>query len=170
MLTLSILDRCFPLPLPSKTNASVLVTAHDGRPLRAFASENGVWRYPVKVDEVSPLYLEALIGYEDRYFYYHAGVNPLAIARAVMQGVRNGRIVSGGSTITMQVARILEPHSRTIFGKLRQIFRAFQLEWHLSKREILEIYLSHAPFGGTIEGGLILGNPLNNCRIPKQHC
>ncbi|MGH8499837.1 MAG: hypothetical protein ACRERV_13690, partial [Methylococcales bacterium] len=80
MLTACILDRCYPLPLPSKSNASVLVTARDGRPLRAFASENGVWRYPVKAEDVSPLYLEALIGYEDRYFYYHAGINPIAIA------------------------------------------------------------------------------------------
>ena len=152
LLSLSILDRCYPLPLPLKNNASVLVTARDGRPLRAFASENGVWRYPVKVQDVSPLYLEALIGYEDRYFYYHVGVNPIAIGRAAAQGMRNGRIVSGGSTLTMQVARILEPHSRTFFGKLRQILRAFQLEWHCSKTEILEIYLSRAPFGGTIEG------------------
>ena len=152
MLTALILDRCYPLPLPAQDNASVLVTARDGRPLRAFASGNGVWRYPVKVEDVSPLYIEALIGYEDRYFYCHAGVNPFAIGRAAIQGARNGRIVSGGSTITMQVARILEPHPRTVFGKLRQILRAFQLEWHLSKTEILEIYLSHAPFGGTIEG------------------
>jgi penicillin-binding protein 1C len=152
MLIASILDRLYPLPLPSKSNASVLIAARDGRPLRAFASENGVWRYPVKVDEVSPLYLEALIGYEDRYFYYHVGVNPFAIMRAAIQGARNRRIVSGGSTITMQVARILEPHPRTILGKIQQIFRAFQLEWHLSKTEILEIYLSRAPFGGTIEG------------------
>ena len=152
LLTASILDRCYPLPLPSKNNASVLVTARDGRPLRAFASDNGVWRYPVKAEDVSPLYLEALIGYEDRYFYYHAGVNPIAITRAAIQGLRNGRIISGGSTITMQVARILEPHPRTILGKMRQILRAFQLEWHCSKTEILEIYLSYAPFGGTIEG------------------
>jgi len=152
ILVASILDRCYPLPLPSKNNASVLVTARDGRPLRAFASENGVWRYPVKAEDVSPLYLEALIGYEDRYFYYHAGVNPIAITRAANQGLRNGRVVSGGSTITMQVARILEPHPRTILGKMRQILRAYQLEWHLSKTEILEIYLSYAPFGGTIEG------------------
>jgi penicillin-binding protein 1C len=152
MLVACVLDRLYPLPLPSKNNASVLVTARDGRPLRAFASENGVWRYPVKAEDVSPLYLEALIGYEDRYFYYHIGVNPLALARALAQGIRNGRIVSGGSTITMQVARILEPHPRTIGGKIRQMLRAFQLEWHLSKTEILEIYLSHAPFGGTIEG------------------
>ncbi|MGH8049447.1 MAG: penicillin-binding protein 1C [Arenimonas sp.] len=152
MLTACILDRCYPLPLPSKSNASVLVTARDGRPLRAFASENGVWRYPVKAEDVSPLYLEALIGYEDRYFYYHAGINPIAIARAGIQGARNGRIISGGSTITMQVARILEPHPRTLFGKMQQILRAFQLELHLSKNEILEIYLSYAPFGGTIEG------------------
>lgn len=152
MLLAGVLDRCYPLPLPSKENASVLITARDGRPLRAFASENGVWRYPVKLEEVSPLYVEALIGYEDRYFYYHAGVNPIAMARAAQQGVSNGRIISGGSTITMQVARILEPHPRTILGKLRQMLRAVQLEWHCSKAEILEIYLSYAPFGGTIEG------------------
>jgi penicillin-binding protein 1C len=152
LLAAFILDRLYPLPLPSKNNASVLVTARDGRPLRAFASENGVWRYPVKVEDVSPLYIEALIGYEDRYFYYHLGINPLALTRAASQGIRNGRIVSGGSTITMQVARILEPHPRTIGGKIRQMLRAFQLEWHLSKTQILEIYLGHAPFGGTIEG------------------
>jgi len=152
MLIADILDILFPLPLPTRDDASVLVTANDGRPLRAFANANGVWRYPVKVEDVSPLYLEALIGYEDRYFYYHIGVNPFAIARAAAQGIRNGRIISGGSTITMQVARILEPQPRTAFGKLRQIFRAFQLEAHYSKKEILEIYLSYAPFGGTIEG------------------
>lgn len=152
MLVACVLDRLYPLPLPSKNNASVLVTARDGRPLRAFASENGVWRYPVKVEEVSPLYLEALIGYEDRYYYYHAGVNPFAMVRAAMQGARHGRIISGGSTITMQVARILEPHPRTVFGKIRQMLRAYQLEWHLSKAEILEMYLTRAPFGGTIEG------------------
>lgn len=93
MLVACVLDRLYPLPLPSKNNASVLVTARDGRPLRAFASENGVWRYPVKVEEVSPLYLEALIGYEDRYYYYHAGVNPFAMVRAAMQGARRKSVV-----------------------------------------------------------------------------
>jgi penicillin-binding protein 1C len=152
LLCMSLLDRWFPLPLPTRQASSVLVTARDGTPLRAFASESGVWRYPVKLDEVSPLYVEALLGYEDRYFYYHIGVNPVALMRATRQGIANRRIVSGGSTITMQVARILDPHPRTIFGKLRQIFRALQLEWYLSKDEILALYLSYAPFGGTIEG------------------
>jgi penicillin-binding protein 1C len=152
LLCMSLLDRYFPLPLPTRQASSVLITSNDGRPLRAFASESGVWRYPVKLDEVSPLYVEALLGYEDRYFYYHAGVNPIALMRATRQGISNQRIVSGGSTITMQVARILDPHPRTISGKFRQIFRALQLEWYLSKDEILELYLTYAPFGGTIEG------------------
>jgi penicillin-binding protein 1C len=152
LLCLSVLDRWFPLPLPTRQASSVLVTARDGQPLRAFASESGVWRYPVKLNDVSPLYIDALLGYEDRYFYYHAGVNPVALVRATRQGISNRRIVSGGSTITMQVARILDPHPRTIMGKARQIFRAFQLEWYLSKDEILELYLTYAPFGGTIEG------------------
>jgi penicillin-binding protein 1C len=152
LLALFILDRISPLPLPTKQASSVLVTARDGQPLRAFASESGVWRYPVKLNDVSPLYVEALLGYEDRYYYYHLGVNPVALMRAAKQRASNRRIISGGSTITMQVARIFDPHPKTIVGKLRQIFRALQLEWYFSKDEILEMYLTYAPFGGTIEG------------------
>lgn len=165
---LLVLDRLFPVPMPDRQSSSVIVTARDGTPLRAFASENGVWRYPVTVDEVSPLYLEALVGYEDRWFWRHPGVNPVALLRAAGQWVRTGRIVSGGSTLTMQVARILEPRQqRSAFGKLRQILRAMQLELHCSKREIMEIYLNHAPFGGTIEGveaasWAYLGKPARN--------
>lgn len=152
LLGLLLLDRCYPLPRPEPATSSVIVTASDGTPLRAFASENGVWRYPVTVDQVSPLYLQALIGYEDRWFWRHPGINPLALLRAAGQWLSSGRIVSGGSTLTMQVARILEPQQRSGLGKLRQILRALQLEWHFSKREILGIYLNRAPFGGTIEG------------------
>ncbi len=129
-----------------------LIVAEDGTPLRAFADPQGIWRYPVSLEQVSPRYINTLINYEDRWFWYHPGVNPLAILRASVQNLFNGRIISGGSTLTMQVARIIEPHPRTIRGKLRQIFRALQLEWHYSKKQILTLYLNFAPFGGPLEG------------------
>ncbi|MDR2689500.1 MAG: peptidoglycan glycosyltransferase PbpC [Azoarcus sp.] len=150
-LVFLVADWLFPLPLASARGARI-VLAEDGTPLWRFADENGVWRYPVEIEEVSPLYIEALLDYEDRWFHHHPGVNPLALARAAWQNLSSQRIVSGGSTISMQVARLIEPHSRTIPGKLRQIWRTFQLEWHLSKREILTLYLNRAPYGGTLEG------------------
>lgn len=154
---LLLLDIAFPLPLPKGGDTSTLVTARDGRPLRAFADRNGVWRYPTTPDEVSPLYTQALLGYEDRWFWRHPGINPVALLRAGVQMFASRRIVSGGSTLTMQVARIIDPglhgtRTRRPAGKVRQILRALQLEVHLSKREILSIYLQRAPFGGTIEG------------------
>jgi penicillin-binding protein 1C len=151
-----LLDLAFPLPLPREPGAGAVVVAADGSPLRAFADNDGVWRYPVTVEQVSPLYLQALLNYEDRWFWRHPGINPVALLRAGAQWIGSGRVVSGGSTLTMQVARILDMpshgHARTPFAKLRQLFRALQLEVHLSKREILEIYLNRAPFGGTVEG------------------
>ncbi|OLS60919.1 peptidoglycan glycosyltransferase PbpC [Pseudomonas putida] len=144
-------DRVWPLPLPADDLARV-VLAEDGTPLWRFADADGVWRYPVSVDEVSPLYLQALLTYEDRWFYSHPGVNPLSLGRAAWQNLSGGRVLSGGSTLSMQVARLLDPHERTLPGKLRQLWRTLQLEWHLSKREILEIYLNRAPFGGTLQG------------------
>lgn len=140
-------------PLPeSQHKFSTVVLAEDQTPLRAFPDKNGVWRYPVTAADVSPKYIQALMGYEDRWFYYHPGVNPLALCRAFAQMIRYGKPVSGGSTITMQVARLLDPHSKDLAGKLKQMFRALQLEWHLSKAEILDMYLNVAPFGGPIEG------------------
>ncbi len=150
-----LLDRLLPPPLPGAgAGGGMVVLAADGRPLRAFAGDDGVWRTPVRPDQVSPLYIEALLTYEDRWFWRHPGVNPAALLRAAWQGMRNGRIVSGGSTLSMQVARILEPpvSRRSPAAKLRQMLRALQLEWRLSKQEILALYLDHAPFGGTIEG------------------
>lgn len=144
-------DRLWPLPLHEVTPARVVV-AEDGSPLWRFADSEGIWRYPVTIEEVSPRYLEALIQYEDRWFWDHPGVNPFSIVRAAWQDLAAGRVVSGGSTITMQVARLLDPHSRTFGGKVRQLWRAFQLEWHLSKRDILTLYLNRAPFGGTLQG------------------
>ncbi|OPA94801.1 penicillin-binding protein 1C [Pseudomonas fluorescens] len=144
-------DRIWPLPLPQDDLARV-VLAEDGTPLWRFADANGVWRYPVQTSEVSPYYLDALLTYEDRWFYQHPGVNPLALARATWQNLTGARVVSGGSTLSMQVARLLDPHPRTFLGKLRQLWRTAQLEWHLSKAQILNLYLNRAPFGGTLQG------------------
>lgn len=155
-LTVAIVDRLFPLPTRG-SNAGLVVVAEDGLPLRTWPSPDGVWRYPVRPDQVSPYYLQALLGYEDRWFYYHPGVNPVAMLRAAGQWMRSGRIVSGGSTLTMQVARMIDPvlrqpGSRQISDKLRQMARAIQLELHYSKAEILGLYLTHAPMGGIVEG------------------
>ncbi|WP_338499536.1 peptidoglycan glycosyltransferase PbpC [Pseudomonas trivialis] len=146
-----LVDRLWPLPLPQDDLARV-VLAEDGTPLWRFADANGVWRYPVQTGEVSPYYLDALLTYEDRWFYEHPGVNPLALVRATWQNLTGARVVSGGSTLSMQVARLLDPHSRTWHGKLRQLWRTAQLEWHLSKKQILNLYLNRAPFGGTLQG------------------
>ncbi|WP_223248307.1 penicillin-binding protein 1C [Sulfurirhabdus autotrophica] len=153
VLILLALDLLFPLPQPGRDSPyAVVVLARDGSPLRAFPDGQHVWRHPVKIADVSPLYLEALVAYEDKWFWWHPGVNPLALMRAGWQWMVHGRVISGGSTITMQVARMLDPTPRTITGKLRQIARALQLEWHYSKQGILTLYLNYAPMGGVLEG------------------
>ena len=144
-------DRLWPLPL-HEVNPARLVVDEKGIPLWRFADRDGIWRYPVTIEEVSPRYLEALIQYEDRWFWDHPGVNPFSVLRAAWQDLLAGKVISGGSTLTMQVARLLDPHSRTLGGKVRQLWRALQLEWHLSKAEILTLYLNRAPFGGTLQG------------------
>jgi len=144
-------DRLWPLPL-KEVNPARVVVDEQGTPLWRFADSEGIWRYPITIEEVSPRYLEALIQYEDRWFWDHPGVNPFSVLRAAWQDLTSGRVVSGGSTLTMQVARLLDPHPRTFGGKIRQLWRALQLEWHLSKRDILTLYLNRAPFGGTLQG------------------
>ncbi len=147
------LDRLYPpaLPAHAETFARVVTDRH-GEPLRAFPDAAGIWRYPTTIEQVSPRYLEALLNYEDRWFRRHPGINPLSLMRAAVQNLRGGRIISGGSTLTMQVARLLHPHGRDIPGKLYQMLRALQLEWRLDKDQILGLYLNLAPFGGTLEG------------------
>lgn len=153
LLTLFLLDRLFPPPVPGRNAPhALLIVARDGTPLRAFPDRDHVWRHPVELADVSPRYLEALIHYEDRAFRWHPGVNPLALLRAGWQWLRHGQVVSGGSTLTMQVARILEPAPRTLAGKIRQVVRALQLEWRYSKNEILALYVNYAPMGGVLEG------------------
>nr|WP_230473690.1 penicillin-binding protein 1C [Dyella choica] len=148
----AVLDRIFPLRLPAADTGSTVVLSRDGTPLRAFADSDGVWRYPTTARQVSPLYLQSLFTYEDRWFYRHPGINPYALLRGTFGLLRHGHVVSGGSTLTMQVARIVAPIPHTVGGKLVQIFRALQLEAHLSKAQILQLYLDHAPFGGPIQG------------------
>jgi penicillin-binding protein 1C len=152
----AIADRVWPLP-PAYADGARVVAAADGTPLRNYPSRDGIWRYPVAPDRVSPLYLDTLLTYEDRWFRWHPGVNPVAMARAAWQWLVTGRIVSGGSTLTMQVARLIDPalagrSSRTLGTKLRQVLRAVQLEMHYSKDDILAIYLSRAPMGGIVQG------------------
>jgi len=143
-----------PLPLEQARKVSTTVVDRNGKLLRAYAMADGRWRLPVNAKtEVDPGYLKLLLAYEDRRFWSHGGVDPLALGRAALQLGTRGHIVSGGSTITMQLARLLEPRrERSVHAKLRQMVRAVQLERQLSKDEILNLYLALAPFGGNLEG------------------
>ncbi len=145
-------DWIWPLDLIRLDDVATTIEAEDGTPLRVFANTQGNWRYKTTVNNVSPLYLQALINYEDKYFYYHPGINAFSVVRALWQNIKSAKIVSGASTLTMQVSRLLKPHSRSYAGKFKQVFRALQLEWHFSKNDILGMYLTLAPFGGNLEG------------------
>ena len=146
------LDRWLPPPLDRAWQTSVLALDSQGRILRAFTTPPGVWRLPARTEDVDPLYLHMLLAYEDRRFSTHPGVDPLAAVRALGQWLRHGRVVSGASTLTMQAARLLEPHERDLTGKLGEMLRALQLEQRHAKDEILGFYLTLAPFGGNLEG------------------
>jgi penicillin-binding protein 1C len=141
-------------PLPLAQEVSTTIVDRNGKLLRAYAMADGRWRLPVNATtDVDPTYLKLLLAYEDRRFYAHAGVDPLALGRAAFQLVTRGHIVSGGSTITMQLARLMEPRrQRSLSAKLRQIVRAIEIERQMSKQQILDLYLAMAPFGGNLEG------------------
>ncbi len=132
---------------------STEVLDRNGALLRVYPVGNGIWRMAPQLEQVDARFLAMLIAYEDKRFQSHAGVDPLAMLRAVGQAIWHGRAVSGGSTLTMQLARLLEDGTTGRWaGKLRQIRLALALERRLSKRQILELYLTHAPYGGNIEG------------------
>jgi penicillin-binding protein 1C len=142
-----------PAPLGSDIAFSTRVVDRDGRLLRAYATAEGRWRLPARIADVDPHLFAMLFAYEDKRFREHPGVDALALARAAFQLVTSGRIQSGGSTLTMQVARLLEPRcGRSLTAKLRQMVRAIELERALSKNDILSLYLDLAPYGGNIEG------------------
>lgn len=138
---------------PLALEMSVEVLGRDGDLLRAYTVADGRWRLALPPDKVDPKYLRMLLAYEDKRFYNHAGVDPRSMLRAVGQALWNGRVVSGGSTLTMQVARLLEDGTTgEVGGKLRQMRVALALERRLSKAQILQLYLHLAPFGGNLEG------------------
>jgi penicillin-binding protein 1C len=143
-----------PLPPEQARQVSTTVVDRNGRLLRAYAMADGRWRLPVDARTgVDPGYLKLLLAFEDRRFRSHAGVDPLALGRAAFQLVTRGHIVSGGSTITMQLARLMEPRrERSLSAKLRQMVRAIEIERQLSKDQILDLYLALAPYGGNLEG------------------
>ncbi len=145
--------RLGPPDLTEVRNVSATVLDRHDRLLRAFTTDEGRWRLPLEPDEVDQRYLAMLMAFEDKRFYLHHGVDPRSLARAAWQLLEHQRIISGGSTLTMQVARLVEGHyERSGSAKARQILGALQLERYLSKREILALYLRLAPFGGNIEG------------------
>ncbi|WP_439493321.1 penicillin-binding protein 1C [Bosea sp. (in: a-proteobacteria)] len=142
-----------PLDLTAASERSTVVLDREGRLLRPFLTPDGRWKLPVGAGDVDPRYLAMLKAYEDRRFDSHAGIDPLGLVRAAGQMLWNGRIVSGGSTLTMQVARLLEPREeRSLGAKIRQAVRAIELERRFTKTQILDLYLTLAPFGGNLEG------------------
>jgi penicillin-binding protein 1C len=142
-----------PAPLGEGLAYSTRVVDRDGRLLRPYTNMQGRWRLPATREDVDPRFFNLLFAYEDKRFLDHHGVDALALGRALGQLLRNGHIVSGASTLSMQVARLLEPRTeRTVLAKLRQMVRAIELERALSKDQILALYLSLAPYGGNLEG------------------
>jgi penicillin-binding protein 1C len=131
---------------------STIVLDRHGELLRVFLSKDEMWQIPVSSEKISPRLKLGATGYEDQYFRWHFGINPIALIRAALVNVKSGKIKQGGSTITMQVARMMEPKERTIPNKLIEIFRALQLELRYPKNKILDFYFNLAPYGGNIVG------------------
>ncbi len=153
MAGIDLADRTWPPPLEAAATLSSEVLDSDGQLLRAFATPQGLWRLKATADDIDPLFIRMLVAYEDRRFYEHHGVDLRALGRAAFQLVTNGRIISGASTLSMQVARLMEPReTRSFANKLLQIARAVQIERRLGKAQILDLYLTHAPYGGNLEG------------------
>jgi penicillin-binding protein 1C len=142
----------FLFPLHDLIKYSTIVTDAKGDVINAFLTTDEKWRMKTELEEISPLLQKTIIAKEDRYFYIHPGINPLAVGRAIAKNIFRAKRTSGASTITMQVAKALEPRPRTILAKFIETFRAFQLEWKYDKKEILQLYLNLVPYGGNIEG------------------
>ena len=142
------------LPLPERLSASgsKIISFEDGVPAHVFLSSDDKWRIATELDEVDPDYLKALVRYEDKRFWWHPGVDPIALARAVAVNTYHGQVKTGASTLTMQFVRVLEPRPRTLTAKITEMVRAFQLEMHFSKNEILEKYIQYVSFGKNLEG------------------
>lgn len=142
---------CLPRELFEDVAYSTVVTDRSGELLGARVADDGQWRFP-PCDTLPEKFVRTLVEFEDRTFYRHAGVSLRALGRAAWQNLRNGHVVSGGSTLSMQVIRLSRRRPRTLWQKAVEIFMATRLEWHYSKEEILRLYASHAPFGGNVVG------------------
>jgi penicillin-binding protein 1C len=147
-----VADRMLPPPLKRLESVSTLMLDRDATVLRAYTTAEGAWRLPADLAQIDPKFLRFLLAYEDQRFRTHHGVDVLAAGRATWQAVSHGRVVSGASTLTMQLARLMEPSPRTLGAKLAEMGRALQIERRLSKDEILGAYLTFAPYGGNLEG------------------
>lgn len=139
-------------PLKVDKEFSPIILSEKGEFLHSFLTSDDKWRMYTTLEEITPTLKQAILYKEDQYFYYHPGINPVSIGRALINNVFSGKRTSGASTITMQVARMLSPKERTYGNKLIEMFRALQLEWQFSKDEILQLYLNLVPYGGNIEG------------------
>lgn len=142
----------FFFPLRVHIDYSQVVTASDGTVMHAFLTKDQKWRMKSELQDISPDLRKTILYKEDKYFYWHPGINPIAVARAVFQNIFSLKRASGASTITMQVVRMLYPAPRTYGNKLKEMFRALQLEWSYSKDDIFMMYLNLVPYGGNIEG------------------
>lgn len=139
-------------PLRDKIEYSTIITDSKGEVINAYLTADQKWRMKTELSEISPLLRKTIIAKEDKYFYSHPGINAVAVARAFFKNIFRMKTTSGASTITMQVARALEPRKRNVGSKLIEMFRALQLELKYNKNEILQMYLNLVPYGGNIEG------------------
>jgi len=142
----------FIFPLHDKIEYSTIITDNRGEVINAYLTPDQKWRMKTELNEISPLLKKTIIAKEDKYFYSHPGINPVAVARAFLKNIFRMKTTSGASTITMQVARALEHRKRNIWSKMIEMFRAFQLELKYNKDEIFQMYLNLVPYGGNIEG------------------
>jgi penicillin-binding protein 1C len=152
LMAAACLDAAFPPDLGRGQRSSPVALDRNGVWLRALPVENGRWRIRADLARTDPVFLDRLMRIEDARFPFHVGVDPVAVARAVASAAIRGRVGSGASTLTMQTARLLMPHRRSLTAKLVEMVRALQLETRLSKRQILALYLTLAPYGGNLEG------------------
>ncbi len=152
LLTLLVSFHWVELPKRLMEQHSPIILYKDGQVAHITLAPDERWRTKVHVDNIDPAYIQALLTIEDKRFYWHPGFDPISISRALIQNMLSGTIVSGASTLTMQLIRLVEPRPRTYHSKIIEVWRSMQLEWHFNKDEILGMYLSFIPFGGNVEG------------------
>ncbi len=151
---LHIMNFLFPFPssLLENNTCSQEIEDFEGKKIMQFLDDQDQWNFPITLEDVSPFFLQAIVSAEDKNFYTHCGIDFFAILRACWGNVSKKRILSGASTITMQVVRLLIPRPRVLSSKIIESFQAWQIEQRLSKNKILEIYINLTPYGGNTTG------------------